>query len=1148
MSKSKKLGKISSETKTTIPNPFETSVHKTERSGAAVVMHWMRDIIEQENIDLGLPDVETGGKDNRFPDTVIYKSRRSKDIICVMEFKPPIWDAFNYDDPKEPAREKATKRNAKYFATSNFRDLILWNTEKVNANKPEEEQIVSRYHLSDIYDLDMMEDSRYKVPIKKALEKFLTELYEFSTGIKVEPRLAIDELLIYRLQEKIQKLATYYKNIIYDKAHKDNDFAKKLHKWFIEQGWSSFIEDDNCYKQVSHQAAYLLANKIIFYNALQLKRPEKLSPLSIPQDLIDGGTLKGILQAYFDSVLKIDYETIYTTDFIDEIAFPESKEVVEEIKNLVNILKRYDFSTLGFDVIGRIFERLIPESERHNLGQYFTNPDIVDLILQFCIKHENDKVFDPSCGAGTFLVRAYQCKKLMNQMLSHEEILNTIWGNDIAKFPAHLSTINLAINDLSVEKNYPRIMQKDFFDLLASPDEGFRFPEDVRKVLLKTMSNEQFEIVHPRWFDVIVGNPPYTRQEEISEISGDEAYKGNLIDKALRYGNNKIANISKRAGIYAYFFIHGTKFLKDGGRFGFIVSNAWLDVEYGAGLQEFFLENYKIVAIIESKVERWFEDADINTVIVILEKCKEKEERDNNIVRFVYFLKPLRNFIPPAQTIWEKQIERKKAIEDLIKTVLAHSELYQNEFLRIFPKKQSELWEEGFDPEEQKYVGSKWGKYLRAPEIFFKILEKGKGKLVLLKTIADTRRGYIPWPYEVFRLKNKEVIKLKLEKFAFDCLSSPSECKSIIIDEETKLPYKLLLINESIDNIKNGNLLKYLKECSKKVERANNKNNWFMLEKRKPYSIIWPRTPYNRHIVFLNRKHVSVIDHIEIDPYDKNFAECLCGIFNSSLYILFREVFGRTGLGGGTLKNEVIDLKSLPVVTTAELQKHLIDLGGAFETLTKRQPLGIEEEIGASSPEEVFLDKVKPDRRELDKIVMGDILGLTDDEQLEVYRAVVDLVKSRIEKSKSVGKSHKVKKGIDIDAILELIINKIGDKSLKKWYEERILSRKDLETRELPDLGNNLKIEKGLYGWKIKGDKGSLQCTSEAEAEYLKIWIEIGTKSVDIPKGETYLSKVVEELKALKKEIDNLIDSYLVSVLDAKLKSQILYRLWQSIS
>lgn len=54
-------------------------------------------------------------------------------------------------------------------------------------------------------------------------------------------------------------------------------------------------------------------------------------------------------------------------------------------------------------------------------------------------------------------------KKLLNQRLKHEEILDTVWGNDIAKFPAHLSIINLAVNDLGVDANYPNVIQEDFF-------------------------------------------------------------------------------------------------------------------------------------------------------------------------------------------------------------------------------------------------------------------------------------------------------------------------------------------------------------------------------------------------------------------------------------------------------------------------------------------------------------------------------------------------------------------------------------------------------------------------------------------------------------------------------------------------------------
>jgi len=40
------------------------------------------------------------------------------------------------------------------------------------------------------------------------------------------------------------------------------------------------------------------------------------------------------------------------------------------------------------------------------------------------------------------------------------------------------------------------------------------------------------------------------------------------------------------------------------------------------------LKNLKVIAVIESKVEMWFENTDINTCIIILEKYDHKEGRD----------------------------------------------------------------------------------------------------------------------------------------------------------------------------------------------------------------------------------------------------------------------------------------------------------------------------------------------------------------------------------------------------------------------------------------------------------------------------------------------------------------------------------------
>jgi len=1156
---------------TKIPSPFGITAHKTERTGVAILMHWMREIIKRKNLDLGLPDVETSGEDRKMPDVVIYASRRSQSVLCVLEAKPPYYDVFNEEELKEPARKKATQRTAKYFALTNFKKLIWFDTEKVNSLQPEEEQIVEKYTLSQLESLDDLEQIRYSEPIKKALEDFLTLLYAVYAGQAPEPKQAIDELLIFRLQEKIRVLSTYYRQIIDDQSHKNPDFANKLKNWFLEQGWSFTWQPQN-FDQAARQTAYLLVNKIIFYNLLQAKRPQELDPLEIPAGLTQGALLQTTLQGYFAEVLKIDYETIYTTDFIDTIAFPSgAKEVVKEIKELVNVLKKYDFSRLGYDVIGRIFERLIPPDERHNLGQYFTNPDVVDLILKFCLFHEDDRLLDPACGAGTFLVRAYQHKKLMNQRQSHEDILDTLWGNDIAKFPAHLATINLTINDLGADKNYPNILQEDFFGLMTS-DEGFT-PEKWRRVRAKTLGLEEREVTYPRRFDAVVGNPPYTRQEEISEISPDNVkYKIELIRKALLdLKGKKTAVIGKRAGIHAYFFVHGTKFLREGGYFGFVVSNSWLDVDYGKGLQEFFLKNYRITAIIESKVERWFEEADINTCIVILQKDKDKAKRDENLVRFVYLKKPLRSFIPPAQDMWEKQVERLNEIDKLKKTILAHNNIYENEELRIYPKSQKELWEEGFSSDERKYTGAKWGKYLRAPEIFFRILEKGKDKLVPLKEVAEVRFGIKTGANEFFYLTEEEIKQRGLEREFWMhrnekgnwvpnyVIKSLRECPTLILDVKN-CKHRITIIESDKEKLKGKNILKFIQRGEdlgfNKRPTCSSRKRWYQIGDREPYPILFSQMMGDRFMVVYNPS-LAYVDHNfhEICPKNKIYQNVLVAVLNSTVSSLFRELESYVFTGSINItKMDTWSVKRFLTVNVTKLTKETIKLiEKCFYNFSLRPLEHTLKELGASTPEEVSLTKVKPDRRELDKIIMGEILGLTDEEQLEVYRAVVDLVKSRLEKAKTFGKMKKTKEGINIEAFVKTVLNALGQETIGEFYKEKILTQDALSVKTIPTASGKIKLEPVLFGeltsfsWKLSTGKQYVECRSEEEARYLKVFLEAGLDKVMIPDDENYLKIILPELEQLKIKTDEVINYYLESIMDTKTREILKHQLWLEI-
>jgi len=1143
-------------------NPFEIIDHHTEWSAAAFVAGWINQIIKEENLSFGPAQVEKRGIDGKRPDCVIYETPECIKTAILIEFKPPYYSAFDENDLKEPARRKATLRRAPYFATFNFQALILWNTTSVNQGELEEKQIVTKYELSNIENLDYIDSPSYSLQIQKSLKKFLLDFYQIYFKKKREPKLPLDEILIFRLSEQVKILTKLYTPIIQEKYQSDKNFRKELRKWFSQQFWSlpPFPEIYD-FEKAARQTAYLLVNKIFFYEVLRAQTGT-IPELKIPHDLATGDQLKTELEAKFLHVLKIDYETIYSTDFIDRLAFPDNKSVIKIVIELIEALNKYDWATLVKDVpdtIGEIFENLIPATERHNLGQYFTRTDIVDLILNFCLKNPTtDKILDPACGTGTFLIQSYFLKRLLDPTLSHKEILSHLWGVDIAKFPAHLSTINLAIRDLREKDNYPQIFQNDFFELTLG---GLVDHPNIDGKIVKRLDGTNQKIPYPKTVDVVVGNPPYTRQEEIEDVSGaDQFYKESLVEKALKdaYGR-KTANISKRAGIHAYFFVHGFKFLQNGGRFGFIVSNSWLDVDYGKGLQEFFLKNAKIIAIIESKIERWFEDADINTCIVVLEKLsgeKYQEERDNNLVRFVQLKKPLVDFIPSFSTNPQEQKERLTKIRQLIDLIMVHDKYFEDEKIRIYPKRQKELWEEGFDEETQSFVGSKWGKYIRAPQIFFKILEKCKDKLVPLKTVADVKFGIKTGANEFFYLTEEEIKRRGIEKEFWMhqdekgnwvpnyVIKSPRECKSIVVDPKD-LKYRVLMIHKDKEQLKGTNVLKYIKEGERKGFHKRptcaSRKRWYDLGKRKRASI---NINYLIHDVgrgLIGNFYVS--DDFQEIHTDLDLAPLL----NSTLFWLFQNITGRTTFGGGLLKIQTYEFKNLliPNPNLLEINYH--------KELTKivNQPLeNVFSLLSIKNSTDISFQKINSQLRKLDQLIMGNVLGLSEEEQLEVYKAVVDLVSSRLAKAKSVKNKSKSKEKVVEEKQVEQILNWIGKTKLQTiWQKYNPENNPSLKPIRLPqEHFDKAKIEKTFFNWQLIAGKEKLDSDSEEKVKIMLLFALMKREAIVIPQQEEV--KFKSDLQIINEEherINQLLSETLEGITDQKLRERIINGVWENI-
>jgi hypothetical protein len=404
-------------------------------------------------------------------------------------------------------------------------------------------------------------------------------------------------------------------------------------------------------------------------------------------------------------------------------------------------------------------------------------------------------------------------------------------------------------------------------------------------------------------------------------------------------------------------------------------------------------------------------------------------------VRFVYLKKKLKDFIPPTSQIWDDSIERRNEINALRKTILVHNDIYENDEMRVYPRSQKELFEEGFDEEKERFVGAKWGKYLRAPEIFFEVLKKCKNKLVYLKDLAKIRRGFTTGANEFFYLTEKEIQKRKIEKQFWMhkdendnwipnyIVKSPRECKGIVI-EPKNLKLRVLLIRQDKKKLKNKNILGYIGDGEHKNfdkrSTFNNREDWYDLGKRPFGDAAWIYVINDRFVTFQNISPKVYLDCELFDIFfnDKEKSIGLLAYLNSTISVLFAELNGRTNLGQGALKVQVYEVQRLlaPKIEYFD-KKTLKRIEKVFEKLSAREIGSIFEELGANSPEEVAFEKVKKDRLELDKIMLQDILGLNEVEHLEIYQSVIDLVDARLSRAKSVQKRSKKKGGSVGDAM-----------------------------------------------------------------------------------------------------------------------------------
>lgn len=128
--------------------------------------------------------------------------------------------------------------------------------------------------------------------------------------------------------------------------------------------------------------------------------------------------------------------------YLETLSSPRLEEAIREI---ARGLSEFEPATTiidpesSRDLLKRLYQYLVPDVVRHNLGEYYTPDWLAEFILNEA-GYRGDtrkRLLDPACGSGTFLVLAIQRARAFGEKTNKtateiaQGILKNIWGFDL---------------------------------------------------------------------------------------------------------------------------------------------------------------------------------------------------------------------------------------------------------------------------------------------------------------------------------------------------------------------------------------------------------------------------------------------------------------------------------------------------------------------------------------------------------------------------------------------------------------------------------------------------------------------------------------------------------------------------------------------
>lgn len=449
--------------------------------------------------------------------------------------------------------------------------------------------------------------------------------------------------------------------------HPDELFLEQINRWRISLAQNIIKNDPTLSDEELNDLVQQLINRIIF---LRICEDRTLEPFESLKNSIKIYDKKKFLSVLTNATEKYDSDLFSIPNL--PIKFDSSNiELSEVIHELYYPQSPFSFGVIASSILGDVYEMFLTEKLRIVSGTKIIlekkpeekNRDVVStptFVIQKIIEETLGKrckdltpdeigklqILDPACGSGSFLIYAFQFlidlvtdwyvqnshngeiyPVIGGWKLSFKEktkLLNCMFGLDIDYNAVEVTKFSLFVKLLENEtKTTINQMKKILPKLSQNILCGNSVVDSNIWKLIPNKSLRQFEVNKINvfdWnqkfgktpFDIIIGNPPYMKTEDIKKY----------IKHQWKFFKKYYLTSHMQFDMYYIFIEKCYGLLSKNGQMGFIVPHKFMKIPAGEKLREFLSSNKSIRKIIDFGTQQIFKNKTIYSCIIILEKIK----------------------------------------------------------------------------------------------------------------------------------------------------------------------------------------------------------------------------------------------------------------------------------------------------------------------------------------------------------------------------------------------------------------------------------------------------------------------------------------------------------------------------------------------